>query len=180
MWINTSPEDKTLNHILVFTLTFWRDWLLQSDLLLHGKKKIPFLKIKPFFLEKCMQFAFADSLHVLPMSGNGSSLTFSFSLYLMRVCFPRGLCFECVCLVSRCLPYWLLYSFPSEFAACFISVLHLHSALLCSAGFSILIVWGCAAFVILTSWGLVLCWRERLQRGSPKIETQTRSQNQII
>lgn len=76
-----------------------------------------FWKIKPFFLEKPVQFPFTDSLHVLPMRVDGPSLTFPFSLYLVRVCFPRGLCFECVCLVSHCLPYWLLYSFPSEFAA---------------------------------------------------------------
>lgn len=56
VWINISPADKTLNHIPVFALTFWRDWLLQSNLLLYGKKKIPFLKIKPFFLEKPVQF----------------------------------------------------------------------------------------------------------------------------
>lgn len=90
-----------------------------------------FWKIQPFFSEKAVQFPFADSLHVLPMSGDGPSLTCPFSLYVMSVCFPRGPCFECVCLVSHCLPYWLLYSSPSEFAACFISLLHLHSASLC-------------------------------------------------
>lgn len=160
MWINISPEEKTLNHILVFTFTFWRDWLLKSDLLLHGKKKIPFLKIKPLFSEKPIQLAFADSLHVLPMSGDGLSLTFLSSLYLVRVCFSSGLCFQCVCLVSHCLPCWLLYSFTSEFAAYFISVLHLHFACFAQLDLASWLYEDVLFFVILTSSALVLCWRD--------------------
>lgn len=161
------PEDKTLNHILVFPLTFWWDWLLQSDMLLHGKKKIPFLKIKPLFSEKPKQLAFADSLHVLPMSGDGLSLTFPPSLYVVHVCFFRGLCFQCLCLVSHCLPYWLLYSFTSEFAAYFISVLHLHSACFAQLDLASRLYKDVPFFVILTSSALMLHWRDC--RGQVKI-----------
>lgn len=103
-------------------------------MLFNEKKKIPFLKIKPLFSEKLIQFVFADSLHVLPMSGDGLSLTFLPSLYVVYVCFFHGLCFQCVCLVPHCLPYWLIYSFTSEFPAYFISVLHLHSACFAQLG----------------------------------------------
>lgn len=137
--ISISPEDKTLNHILVFTLTFWRDWFLQSDMLLHGKKKIPFLKIKPLFSEKPIQLAFADSLHVLPVSGDGLSLTFPSSLYVVRVCFFRGLCFQCLLsfsLSTTLSSLFFLFWICCIFYFCLASAL----CLLCSAGFSILIV----------------------------------------
>lgn len=76
-------------------------------------------------------------------------------------------CVFSVCLVSHCLPHWILYSFTSESVACFISVLLLPSACFAQLNLASWLYKGGPFFVILTSSALMVCWRHC--RGQVKI-----------